>query len=104
MDSISSLLQVRSPYVENAALSSVNLDSEDRGFSGVFQSALDMLNETSDLQNQAESEEIKFALGLADNTHDLQIAQEKANIALQFTVAVRDKVIEGYKEIMNMQI
>lgn len=101
---ISSLTQVSSQYIENAALNIQNLKSEDQGFSTVFQSALDMLQETSDLQNQAESEEIKFALGLSDNTHDLQIAQEKANIALQYTVAVRDKVIEGYKEIMNMQI
>lgn len=101
---ISSLAQVSSQYVENAALNIQNLKSEDQGFSAVFQSALDMLQETSDLQNKAESEEMKFALGLSDNTHDLQIAQEKANIALQYTVAVRDKVIEGYKEIMNMQI
>ncbi len=101
---IGSLTQVSSQYIENAALNSKNLRSEDQGFSAVFQSALDMIQETSDLQNKAESEEIKFALGLSDNTHDLQIAQEKANIALQYTVAVRDKIIEGYKEIMNMQI
>lgn len=101
---ISSLSQISSQYIQNAAINSSNLKSEDQGFSTVFQSALNMLQETSDLQNQAESEEIKFALGLSDNTHDLQIAQEKANIALQYTVAVRDKVIEGYKEIMSMQI
>ena len=65
---------------------------------------MNMVNETNDLQNKAESAEIQFALGLSDNTHDLQVAQEKANVALQYTVAVRDKIIEGYKEIMNMQI
>ena len=101
---ISNLSQISSAHIENAALASKNLRSEDQGFSTVFQSALNMLQETNDLQNRAESEEIKFALGLSDNTHDLQIAQEKANIALQYTVAVRDKVIEGYKEIMSMQI
>lgn len=101
---IGSLNQVASSYIENAALNSKYLKSEDRGFSSVFQSALDMLQETSDLQNLAEQEEMKFALGLSNNTHDMQIAQEKANIALQYTVAIRDKVIEGYKEIMNMQI
>ena len=101
---IGTLTQVSSQYIENAVLNSKTLKSEDQGFSSVFQSALDMIQETSDLQNKAESEEIKFALGLSNNTHDLQIAQEKANIALQYTVAVRDKIIEGYKEIMNMQI
>ena len=63
-----------------------------------------MLNETNDLQNAAETEEIKFALGYSENTHDLAIAQEKANIAIQYTVAVRDKILDAYKEIMNMQI
>ena len=55
-------------------------------------------------ENNAEEEEIKFALGESTNTHELLVAQEKANIALSYTVAVRDKVIDAYKEIMNMQI
>ena len=55
--------------------------------------------------NSAESfDNIKFALGESTNTHELLVAQEKANIALSYTVAVRDKVIDAYKEIMNMQI
>lgn len=78
--------------------------AKDNGFQDIFQSALNMVNETSDLQNRAEAAEIQFALGLSNNTHDLQIAQEKANVALQYTVAVRDKVVEAYKEIMNMNI
>ena len=32
------------------------------------------------------------------------IAETKANIALQYTVAVRDKLIDGYREIMQMSI
>lgn len=79
-------------------------EATDHGFSSILNSAMNMVNETNDLQNKAESAEIQFALGLSDNTHDLQVAQEKANVALQYTVAVRDKIIEGYKEIMNMQI
>jgi len=34
----------------------------------------------------------------------LLIAQTKATVALQYTVAVRDKLIESYREIMQMQI
>ncbi|HHT03926.1 MAG TPA: flagellar hook-basal body complex protein FliE, partial [Bacteroidales bacterium] len=32
------------------------------------------------------------------------IAQEKANILLQFTIQVRNKAIESYKEIMRMPL
>jgi flagellar hook-basal body complex protein FliE len=62
------------------------------------------LNETNDLQNAAESAEIQFALGESTNTHDLLIAESKAEVALQYTVAVRDKIIDAYKELMQMSI
>lgn len=74
-----------------------------QSFEALFQSALSMVKETNNLTNLAEQEEMKFALGYSDNTHDLQIAQQKANMSLQFTTAVRNKVLEAYKEIMNMQ-
>ena len=44
-----------------------------------------------------------FALGESE-IHDLAIAQQKANIALQYTVAVRDRFISPYQEIMQIQI
>ena len=77
-------------------------DVED--FETVFQSALGMGKETNDYHNDAESAIIQFALGQSENTHDLLIAQSKANIALQYTVAVKDKLLEAYREIMQMQI
>ena len=43
-------------------------------------------------------------MGELENTHDLVIALQKAQTALQYTVAVRDKFLEAYKEIMQMQI
>jgi flagellar hook-basal body complex protein FliE len=62
-----------------------------------------MLNETNDLSNAAKEAEVSYALGLSDNTYDLQVAQEKANASLQYTVQVRNKVLDAYKEIMNLQ-
>ena len=54
--------------------------------------------------SDAENEKIRFALGETDNTHDLTIAMDKASTALQYTVAIRDKVMEAYKELMQIQI
>ena len=73
-------------------------------FGTVFQSALGMVEETNDLHNDAESAMIQFAMGQSENTHDLLVEQSKANIALQYTVAVKDKLQEAYREIMQMQI
>ncbi|WP_455714405.1 flagellar hook-basal body complex protein FliE [Anaerosporobacter sp.] len=82
---------------------SVTKTSSGTGFESLFQSALDMINETDSLTNKAEEEAIKYSLGYSDSALDLMVAQTKANTSLQFTVAVRDKVLEAYKEIMNMQ-
>ena len=73
-------------------------------FDNLFRSVVNMYKETDDLQNAAEESEINFALGNATSTHDLAIAQQKANIALQYTVKVTNKALEAYKELMNMQI
>ena len=101
---IGALTNVTSDYIKAAANEPTKLQQKNEDFSQVFQAALDMVNETNDLESAAKTEEIKFALGYSENTHDLAAAMTKANLALQFTVAVRDKVMDAYKEIMQMQI
>lgn len=101
---ISAINFIGSDYIRAAANKSTKLEEKNKEFSKVFDAAVNMLNETNSLENAAESEEIKFALGYSDNTHDLMAAMTKASLALQYTVAVRDKAMEAYKEIMNMQI
>ena len=90
----------------NDTLSSISgiSDEVSGDFSSILDSMMNAVDETNTLQNQAEAAEIQFALGLSDNTHDLLIAQTKANTALQYTVAVRDRLIEAYQQIMQMQI
>lgn len=81
----------------------INSDDNKSAFSTLFDSAVNMVQETNDYSNAAEEEEIKYALGESDSIHDLQIAQKKANISLQYTVAVRNAFLQGYKELMNLQ-
>ena len=73
-------------------------------FDSLLSSAINMYKETDDYQNAAEKSEINFALGYSTSTHDLAVAQQKANISLQYTVKVTNKVLEAYKELMNLQI
>ena len=80
------------------------LVNADESFQSALDAAVGMLTETNDLENDATAAQMEFALGLADNPHDMQIAAKKALTALQYTTAVRDKLLEAYKEIMNMQI
>lgn len=91
---------------QSAGTAAINkkTDANATGFDAILQQAMNMVSETNDYQNAAESAEIQFALGESTSTHELLVAQEKANVALQYTVAVRDKVLEAYREIMNMQM
>lgn len=72
-------------------------------FEDIYQSAIGMLEETNRYTHQAEEAQMSFMLGLNDNIHDLMIAQSKANISLQYTVAVRNGILDAYKELMQMQ-
>lgn len=76
----------------------------DKSFNDFLGTALDNINTTNSYLSDAENEEIKWALGETENTHDLSIALMKASTALQYTVAIRDKLLDAYKELMNMQV
>ena len=76
----------------------------DKGFGSILDNAMKLVEDTNTLQNQASAQEVAFALGQTDNVHDLLIAEQKANMAIQYTVAVRNQFIQGYNTIMNMQI
>ena len=64
-----------------------------------------MLSSTNDLQKQAEAATHAFVTGDTSlEVHDVVLASEKARLALDLTVAIRNKLVEAYQEIMRMQI
>lgn len=69
-----------------------------------FQSYLkEALQEVNSLQKQSD---IAFERLIAGDIefHDAMIIAEKANLALQLTMAIRTKLLESYQEIMRMQV
>ena len=89
---------------QSAAVNNTNGSAANQTFDSIFNAVSGLVNSTNDYVQQAQQAEIDFALGKMTNTHELGVYQQQANIALQFTVAVRDIALEAYKEIMNMQI
>jgi len=58
-------------------------------------------------QSQAKSEAMQKAFVLGDSSvslSDTMIAMQKASINFQTTVQVRNKVVQAYNDIMNMQV
>ncbi len=101
---ISMLSGVTSDYLNTYAKQEGLLPADDDSFSTVLDAAMKSLEETNNLKKTAESEEMRFMLGDVENTHDLLIAEVKSVTALQYTNAVKNKLIEGYKELMQMQV
>lgn len=62
------------------------------------------VGQVNSLQAQADDAAVKLATGDAEDVHKAMIAMSKAKLALDFTVQVRNKVIEAYQEVMRTQV
>jgi flagellar hook-basal body complex protein FliE len=75
---------------------------EPGGFAQALKASLDQVNSA-----QSSSAELgkRFALGDDSvNLSDVMIAGQKASLSFQATVQVRNKFVNAYQEIMNMQV
>ena len=59
---ISSLTNISSDYLNQIAQQNRLVTTDDDSFSSVLSSAMNMVSETNNLQNNAQSEAIRFAL------------------------------------------
>ncbi len=64
----------------------------------------EQLQKTKDLQIKADDLSEKMVAGEVQDIHKVMIATEEAQIALQLTVQIRNKVIEAYQEVSRMQL
>jgi len=62
------------------------------------------LDKLSDIQNSADSMVIDLASGKDVNIHNTMIELEKADIALKFTVQLRNRALNAYEELMRISV
>jgi len=91
------------PVLENNKINT-KIQNENNIFEEFYQAAINLIEDTNQLELEADQKSLEFAMGKNVNIEDVLIAQEKANILLQFTIQVRNKAIESYKEIMRMPL
>lgn len=75
---------------------------QNRDFSDLLKTAIDKVNDV-----QKESGRMKRAFEVGDPRVDItqvMIASQKSSIAFEAMKQVRNKVIEAYKEVMNMPV
>lgn len=70
-------------------------------FKEIIGNQIDKLNES---QINADQMTEAFIKGEVDDLHAVMIATEEARLSLDLALQVRNKVVEAYKEINNMQL
>lgn len=69
-------------------------------FSETLKSFYSQVNDQISEANQKTGE---FATGKHHDLHEIMIATEKADISFRLLLQIRNKLLEGYQEIMRMQ-
>lgn len=73
----------------------------DAGFAQRF---ADHLGEVSDQIDSAQAGLVRLATGETGNLHHVMLELSKARLAFQLTLELRNKLLEGYQDIMRMQL
>ncbi len=63
-----------------------------------------VLGEVSDFSHQADKMVIDLASGQDTNIHNTMLELEKADIALKYTVQLRNRALNAYEELMRIQV
>ena len=62
------------------------------------------LKKTNELQLDSDKQNALLAAGKIDDVSHVVIASQKADIALQLTLQLRNRALSAYQEIMRMQV
>ncbi len=88
---------------QSAAEEKVNLTS-DASFTQSLEAAKNLINANLQAEQETNQLTMDFLTGANDNIHSLLISQSKASILLQYTMQVRNGVLDAYKEIMQLSV
>ncbi|MHB9025441.1 MAG: flagellar hook-basal body complex protein FliE [Armatimonadota bacterium] len=81
----------------------VELDNQANS-TGIGQRIEQAITNVNDLQKNADNLIERVAAGNTDETHKAMVAMEHALLALDFTLQVRNKILDAYQEIMKTQL
>lgn len=70
-----------------------------------FKSLLaDALAQVNQLQQNADTASVRLAAGESVGIDEVMLAMQKAELALQLTTSIRNKLVEAYQDVTRMQI
>jgi len=70
------------------------------GFGATLKSAI---NQVNDLSNSSDQKVTELLQGDRQDIHNVMIAVEKADVAFQLMMQVRNKIVNAYQEVSKLQ-
>jgi flagellar hook-basal body complex protein FliE len=83
------------------AVSSTSTAPSPGSFLDTMRSAVDSVNEQQRVSRELQT---SYVRGEDVSLTDVAIAMQRSSVAFEATVQVRNKILESYKEIMNMTV
>jgi flagellar hook-basal body complex protein FliE len=84
-----------------ARIASSNVAPTDKApFAGILKDTIASVNQ---LQDEAQSAATGLITGGGVDVHQAVIAAEKASMAFELALAVRNKAVQAYQQVMSMQ-
>ncbi len=63
-----------------------------------------LLQDVNQSQNQASDAVAQLAAGKTDNVHQVMVALGKAEISFNYMLEIRNRLLDAYKQVMQMPI
>lgn len=79
-----------------------SVEAEEQGDFGKM--LMDVLKEVNQGQQEARAKGEAFMAGQPVDIDEMMITMERASVAMQLTLQVRNKLLEAYQEIARMQV
>jgi flagellar hook-basal body complex protein FliE len=87
-----------------SGISSIGSIGKTQGESSFTDILSDAINSAREAESTAETENAALLTGETDDLHTPLIEAQKAELALDLAIQIRNKVINAYNQVMNMQV
>jgi flagellar hook-basal body complex protein FliE len=92
-----SIPSIQETGLTNKVAGAANIENAGKAFSDVLNSLSASENQTGDLMQQ-------LAAGENVELHDVMLSAEQTDVNFRVVMAIRDKLVDAYREVMRMSI
>ena len=78
--------------------------AEPSQFGNILDAAVRLLDETSTAEHDLAAIQMDFITGRTDDILAVSLAEQRAQTAVTFTTQLTSRVLDAYRQIMNLQV